>query len=228
MAEKLKNLVILSLNGCNHVGDQSIIALSKYCPKIQSLSLFSLNISDEAVKAISSGCKSLISLSISQCVNVTDEGAVTISQLPLLQSLYLNNAKITDKSILVIAQHCRFLRALSLNDCRQLTDNAIVTLSQNCTQLQSLSMNGCGITAVAVKAVLERCADLRELSIKECAQCILSGPGAQVPVCGNGGMENLTAIGEQVLQRMLKRRIALMLQCRFILVFSSLSALHKK
>ena len=210
MAEKLKNLVILSLNGCVNVGDDSVVALSENCPHLQSLSLFSLTITDRAVKSVSKGCKNLVSLSISGCKLVTDEGAITIAALERLQSLYLNAASITDKSVINIATKCRLIRALSLNDCVDITDRSIIVLSKYCNQVQSLSMNGCSVTAVAVKSLVDRCLDLRELSIKECNQCVLDGPQASVTVLGNGGMRNLSAVGEQVLHKLMKRKVALM------------------
>lgn len=209
MAPQLKKLSILSLNGCSNVADSSIRAISEHCTSLQSLSLFSLKITDEAVQCVAERCKDLVSLSISGCVKVTDKGAVKIMHLLKLQSLYLNGAKITDRSILLIALNCSSIRALSLNDCEMLTDKAIVGLSRFCTQIQSLSMNNCGVTAVGVKSLIDRLPDLRELSIKQCHLCILDGPGSDVECKATGGI-NATAIGSSVLEQINRRRIALM------------------
>ena len=210
MAERLRNLVILSLNGCVEVKDASVVALSRQCRQLQSLSLFSLGITDRAVQSVSQNCPNLISLSISGCTLVTDAGAKTIASLRKLQSLYLNGSAITDDSIVQIAQVCRLIRALSLNDCRRLSDRAAVALASHCTSIQSLSMNSCGVSSVGVKCLADRCADLRELSIKDCPNCILDGPAAKKMVCGNGGMNQLTAIGEETLMKLKRRRVALM------------------
>jgi outer membrane lipoprotein SlyB len=210
MAERLKNLAILSLNGCANVGDESMAALAKNCPKLQSLSLFSLRITDISVDQITQGCRYLVSLSISGCSQVTDVGASTISRLIYLQSLYLNSAAITDYTIIKIAEKCHLIRALSLNECRNLTDASIVFLSKQCKQIQSLSMNECSVTAVGVKALVDRCLDLRELSIKSCSKCFLTGSESKHPVSGNGGLSSLHAVGEEVLAKINRRKIALM------------------
>jgi hypothetical protein len=209
MAEKLQKLAILSLNGCIEVKDDSIIALSRFCRNLHSLSLFSLAITDMSVQNVAENCPGLISLSISGCTQVTDTGARTISRLRKLQSLYLNGANISDVAIVDIAQNCPLIRALSLNDCRKMTDRSAVALSLSCPGLQSLSMNACNVTAVGVKSLADRCADLRELSIKDCTNCVLEGPAAKKMVCGNGGMTNITAIGEDTLIKLKRRRITL-------------------
>lgn len=210
MAEKLSKLVILSLNGCVEVRDDSIISLAQHCPNLQSLSLFSLAITDNAVAKVSEGCKNLTSLSISGCRLVTDEGATKIAQLVKLQSLYLNGAVITDQSILKIAANCSQIRALSLNECKKLTDKAVVALSRSCSNIQSLSMNCCGVSIVGVKSLVDRCVDLRELSVKDCQNCVFDGPGSDEIVYGNGGMDHLSATASQVANKIRRRRIALM------------------
>ncbi|KAI3655112.1 hypothetical protein MP228_000492 [Amoeboaphelidium protococcarum] len=209
MAVNMKHLQILSLNGCARVGDASITAIVENCNQLQCLSLFQLPISDVAVEAVANNCPDLVSLSISGCVLVTDNGAIHIQKLRKLQSLYLNGAKITDISLVMIASQCRQIRALSLNDCQQLTDKTFVCLSKYCPSLQSLSMNKTMITVVGIKALVDRCIDLKELSVKECQQCTLIGPDSQKLIAGNGGMHSLCAVGDNVLSKIRKRRIAL-------------------
>lgn len=211
MAQKLRNLVILSLNGCTGIRDPSVIALAKNCPKLQNLSLFSLEITDASVKEIANNCTDLISLSVSGCQNITDNGAVHLTKLVNLSSLYLNQAKITDKSILYITSKCTRLRALSLNECSLLTDKAAVAIATWTHCLQSLSMNKCGITVVGIKAIVERCFDLRELSVKDCEKAVFRGPKARESVKGSGDMSIYSAVGYQVLQLVCQRRIALLI-----------------
>jgi F-box/leucine-rich repeat protein 2/20 len=210
MAQRLKHLAILSLNGCNNVGDESIIALAEHCPRIQSLSLFSLRITDTVLTRVTSKCPNLIALSVSGCVGITDAGATTIGGCRSLQSLYLNAAKITDETLVQIALKCTRLRALSVNDCFELSDRGVMALADHCRSLQSLSMNGCQVSVVGLKALLDRCNDLRELSIKECVKCVLDGPQAHLVVYGTGGMHALTASGDEVLQRLGKKKLALL------------------
>ena len=209
-ASQLANLTILSLNGCTHVADSSVIALANHCKKLTSLSLFSLNITDESVKAITTNCTELTSLSISGCTLVTDVGGVTIAQLKSLVSLYLNAATITDVTPIAVSHACRKLRALSLNKCVELTDRSIMSLALFCSHIQSLSMNECGITTVSVKTLYEHCIDLRELSVKGCPHVVFDGPLGNVDIPGNGGMQHHHAVGLTVLQDLMKRRIALL------------------
>jgi F-box and leucine-rich repeat protein GRR1 len=184
-------------------------ALVENCPRLVSLSLFSLDITDDALLHITEKCKALVSLSVSGCTQVTDQGAATISRLPNLQSLYLNGATITDKSLVSIASQCRLLRALSLNDCVDLTDRTAICLATWCPNLQSLSLNRCNVTPVGVKALISRCADLRELSVKDCAHFTFLCPGVTEPVRGTGGYDGLAVTAEMVLQLSQQRRLAL-------------------
>jgi Ni,Fe-hydrogenase III small subunit len=82
----------------------------------------------------------------------------------------------------------------------------MVAISKNCVQIQSLSINSCNVTVVGVKALLDRCYDMRELSIKNCVECRFDATVSQ----GNGGMQALAAVGEEVLARLQKRRVALL------------------
>eukprot|EP00158_Paraphelidium_tribonemae_P005335 Partr_v1_DN27286_c0_g1_i2_m38760 putative F-box and leucine-rich repeat protein 7 len=211
MAERLQNLRILSLNGCSNIRDASIVALARNCPQLQSLSLFTLDITDQSVIAIAHFCPNLSALSISGCRLVTDVGASHISKLPLITSLYLNGAKITDKTIISIAHSCRKIRALSLNECTALTDQSAAALATFSMNLQSLSMNYCGISNCGVRAVVERCQDLREISVRDCPWVDLVGAKSTINVTGNGGMNNMNAVGALVYQYIESRRIGLLM-----------------
>ena len=208
-AQQLKNLRMLSLNGCGNIRDPSIVAIAKNCPELESISMFSLDITDASVVSIAQYCPKLKSLSISGCSKVTDEGASKISKLNLLTSLYLNGASITDQSIMHITRRCHNIRALSLNECTQLTDQTAYLLAKYCRGVQSLSLNRCAVTTVGVKIIADYCRDLREVSLKECELVELEGPKAMTAVTGNSSaVAGISAVGAQVHRDLVARRVA--------------------
>jgi len=171
MAPALRNLNILSLNGCAEVSDNSIVAIVNACTRLESLSLFSINISDLSMTAITSRCTALQSFSISGCERVTDAGASLIQNLRSLTSLYLNTRSISDASIVAISQGCRSIRALSLNDCVHVTTEGILAIAEANEDLISLSIDKTQITIEGMSQLTQK-ERLREISAKECERLI--------------------------------------------------------
>ena len=117
--QKLERLKIL---GCRKLSDTDFQYLSN-SPLQQSLTALELNsfskLTDRGVGAICQALgPTLLHLDLSHCVNVTDYGAMIISNL------------------------CKPLRSLDLTHCGTITDEAVHSLARGCFYLTSLKLDG--------------------------------------------------------------------------------------
>ncbi|CAG7875793.1 hypothetical protein BRARA_E01875 [Brassica rapa] len=76
------------------------------------------------------------------------------------------SVSINDEALAMISLRCRNLKRLKLRACRELTYKGMATFAENCKGLNILSCGSCDFGAEGVKAVLDHCSSLEELSIK--------------------------------------------------------------
>ncbi|CAB4375259.1 unnamed protein product [Rhizophagus irregularis] len=127
----------INLNGCKHLSDSSLEAISK---NSCSSSLLSINLSgcrkitDIGLKHLTKSCHHLTSLNVADC------------------------GKISDKGVIYIAKGCPGLRQIRLSDCPRVTDQSIEILVQNCTKLCWLDIARIGrITDSSVRIIANSC-----------------------------------------------------------------------
>ncbi|CAN8302778.1 unnamed protein product [Cochlearia groenlandica] len=76
------------------------------------------------------------------------------------------SVSISDEALVAISLRCRNLRRLKLRGCRELTDAGMFSFAVNCSDLKIFSCGSCDFGAKGVKAVLDHCSSLEELTIK--------------------------------------------------------------
>lgn len=76
------------------------------------------------------------------------------------------SVSIGDEALVKISLRCRNLKRLKLRACRELTDVGMAAFAENCKDLKIFSCGSCDFGAKGVKAVLDHCSNLEELSIK--------------------------------------------------------------
>ncbi|KFK44642.1 hypothetical protein AALP_AA1G285200 [Arabis alpina] len=76
------------------------------------------------------------------------------------------SVSIGDEALIQISLRCRNLKRLKLRACRELTDAGMVSFAENCKDLKIFSCGSCDFGAKGVKAVLDHCSRLEELSVK--------------------------------------------------------------
>uniref|UniRef100_A0A1J3HP58 F-box protein n=1 Tax=Noccaea caerulescens TaxID=107243 RepID=A0A1J3HP58_NOCCA len=76
------------------------------------------------------------------------------------------SVSIGDEALVKISLRCRNLKRLKLRACRELTDAGMAAFAENCKDLKILSCGSCDFGAKGVKAVLDHCSSLEELSVK--------------------------------------------------------------
>ncbi|CAH2035815.1 unnamed protein product [Thlaspi arvense] len=76
------------------------------------------------------------------------------------------SVSIGDEALVKISLRCRNLIRLKLIACHKLTDTGMSAFAENCKDLKILSCGSCDFGAKGLKAVLDHCASLEELSLK--------------------------------------------------------------
>lgn len=145
IAKNYQGLLLLNITRCTKLTDGGLRTILLNCSSLQSLNLYALssftdvayqkisllihlqfldlcgaqNLSDEGLSCIAN-CKSLISLNLTWCVHITDQGVISI------------------------AQGCTFLEFLSLFGIVGVTDKSLEALSRCCANtITTLDVNGC-------------------------------------------------------------------------------------
>ena len=131
-------------NLSDHLTDNGLIGLSKYCSNLRSLD-------------------------ISLCENITDIAMIeVIKNCNLLQSLNISCCKrISGNSIVEISNHCSNLKALDISGCIKIKKNSgIKELTENCN-IESLNFSGCW--EFSDTAVIGRnCSNIKSLNLSGC------------------------------------------------------------
>lgn len=136
----------IKVQSCSILTDNSVIAISKYCPKL--------------ARADFSGC-----------CQITDEGVKALAQgCPFLEEAhFLGLRQITDESIKEIANNCHAMKVLNLTRCLQLSDESIILLAKQCPHLREIYLCGCQLlTDVSVTHIAHGCPSLTYLDISGC------------------------------------------------------------
>lgn len=186
------NLQSLDLERCGELTDDSITFLSQNCTMLQDLTLNSnRQYSDKSMQELSQGkfCNTLLSLAISGCHNITDEGIIFLSLgCKKLQYLMLQECnKISDVSLEYLSSShvhggCPDLQHLSLRqgfgssrDMRyyespaNITDAGIHHLSNGCSTLQTLDLGRCTlVTDQGLHSLSRGCQLLQHLDLEHC------------------------------------------------------------
>ncbi|KAJ0092895.1 hypothetical protein Patl1_25504 [Pistacia atlantica] len=197
----LKSLVLEAVGklvkmGCS-VGDYAIAALGKCCKQLEDLTLCSCKeLTDEGLADLTLGCgKSLKSLSVALCVNITDlsleavgshcksletlsldsdsihdKGVLAVARgCPLLKVLKLQCVNVTDEALIAVGTHCLSLELLELNTFRRFTDKSLCAIGNGCKRLKNLSLSDCPfLTDLGLEAIAAGCKELTNLEIYCC------------------------------------------------------------
>ncbi|CAN7113369.1 unnamed protein product [Brassica rapa subsp. narinosa] len=162
-------LVSLKMESCSLVSRDAFWLIGHKCRLLEELDFTDNEIDDEGLKSISS-CRSLSSLKLGICLNITDRGLSYIGMgCSNLRELDLyRSVGITDVGISSIAQGCCHLETINISYCKDITDKSLVSLSK-CSMLQTFESRGCPhITCQGLAAIAVRCKRLSKLDLKKC------------------------------------------------------------
>ena len=155
---------------CSNVSDSGLETLFKKMAGIYRLELSGCN---ELTETGLWSCLNpkIVSLSVSDCINVADDTVGAVSQLlPSLYEFNLQAYHVTDAALAFFsAKQSYTLCVLRLQSCWEITNHGIVNIVHSLPNLTILSLSGCSkITDDGVELIAENLRKLRVLDLSWC------------------------------------------------------------
>ncbi|KAM1353337.1 hypothetical protein FF1_033036 [Malus domestica] len=190
--KSLKKLEISSCQNISHVGLSALASCSEGCleqlvlsygspvtlaladsleklPTLQSIKLDGCLVTCAGLKSIGNWCVSLRELSLSKCVEVTDEGLSSILKKHKdLRKLDITCCrKITYASIAQISESCTALTSLKMESCTLVPREAFVLIGQRCQTLEEIDITDNEVDDEGLNSI-SRCSELSSLKLGIC------------------------------------------------------------
>ena len=185
-----KNLRSISIR-CSNVTDIGIETFFKKMPCIHRVEISGCNEITETGLWSSLNPK-IVSLSISDCINVADDTIGAIAQLlPSLYELNLQAYHVTDAALAFFsAKQSYTLSILRLHSCWEITNHGIVNIVHSLPNLTVLSLSGCSkVTDDGVELIAENLRKLRVLDLAWCPR--ITDASLEYIACDLGQLEEL-------------------------------------
>ncbi|KAF6216231.1 hypothetical protein GE061_000571 [Apolygus lucorum] len=179
LIDHLQALYELELAGCNEITEAGL--WSCLTPRIVSLTLSDcINVADEAIGAVAQLLPSLYEFSL-QAYHVTDAalGFFSPKQSSSLNVLRLHSCwEITNHGIVNIVHSLPNLTVLSLSGCSKVTDEGVELIAENLQKLRCLDLSWCSrITDAALEYIACDLNTLEELTLDRCVHITDIGIG---------------------------------------------------
>ncbi|GAB2272116.1 hypothetical protein Dimus_006935 [Dionaea muscipula] len=168
---KLQHLEELILEGCFGIDDDSLAVLKQESKSLKTLDMSSCqNVSHVGLSSLTSGTGCLQQLILAYGSPVTHALANSLQGLSKLQSIKLDGCLVTCDGLKAIGNWCESLRELSLSKCSGVTDEGLSCLVMKHKELQKLDITCCRkITDVAVAHITASCTSLISLRMESCS-----------------------------------------------------------
>ncbi len=178
-----QDLTSIGLSGCTNMTAMGLIELTKKCPKLQSLHIKILDITDDVLKAIGQNCPDLKSIKLFASQKVSDAGIAHLANCTKLSELILMNLNnISDKSISTIAQNCEHLTTVNLLGCRVITGLCAEELFKR--NILKLDLSFTGVNDTFLENVETTCPTLEMLSTRR-TECGFNAASRISKLCPN-------------------------------------------
>lgn len=166
---KLQHLEDLVLEGCYGV-DDDIIGTSHVCKSLKSLDMSSCqNLSHGGLSSLISGLEGLQRLTLAHGLPVTAALSDGLRKLPELQSIKLDGCFVTSDGLKTIGDRCISLKELSLSKCSGVTDEGLSSVVIKRRDLRKLDITCCRkITDVSIAHIANSCNSLTSLRMESC------------------------------------------------------------
>ncbi|KAL9270915.1 F-box/LRR-repeat protein 3-like protein [Drosera capensis] len=167
---KLQHLEYLVLEGCFAIDDDSLAVLKHGSKSLKTLDMSSCqNVSHVGLSSITTGAGCLQQLVLSYGSPVTHALANSLQGLSKLQAVKLDGCLVTCDGLKAIGNWCESLRELSLSKCAGVTDEGLSCVVTKHKELQKLDITCCRkITDLAVAHITASCTSLVSLRMESC------------------------------------------------------------
>ncbi len=175
----LRKLVSLNLRSCWQITDTGLSHLSRTDGEERTERLVLENLvlqdcqklSDESLRYISEGFKSLRRINLSFCASITDTGMKFLSKMSSMSELNLRFCdNISDIGVGYLAEGCVGLHSLDVSFCERVTDGSMAHIASGLFSLNSLAMASCRIQDEGIIKISKTLLDLDTLNIGQCAR----------------------------------------------------------
>ncbi|XP_072272209.1 F-box/LRR-repeat protein 17 isoform X2 [Pyxicephalus adspersus] len=121
-------------------------------------------VKDGILEKISSRCRNITEINISDCLNVTDVG---ICKLKVHVG---NQDRLTDEALHQLGSSCKDLRDIHFGQCYKISDEGLVVIAKGCPKLQKIYMQENKlVTNRSVEAFAEYCRELQYVGFMGCS-----------------------------------------------------------
>lgn len=167
---KLKYLEELILEGCFGIEDNCLADLKQGCKSLQTLDLSSCqNVSHVGLSSLTSGTECLRQLIFAYGSPVTIDFVDSLQRLSMLQSIKLDGSLVTSSGLRAIGNWCVSLREISLSKCVGVTDDGLSPLVMKHKDLRRIDITCCRkITDVSISHITTSCIALTSLRMELC------------------------------------------------------------
>lgn len=161
-----KSLIKLELDSCTFEEDTSLIFT---LPKLELLSLQSMENIDDCLINITNESKNLKHLSLINCKNVSVDAFKKLSSLINLEYLNIPNLQCLDDDIISgVANGCKSLQHINISRCQNISEDAIIKLT-NLKSLKYLDIRDIqNVNDNIIINIGNNCKKLTSLYIKSC------------------------------------------------------------
>lgn len=143
---RANRLTHINLEGFANIATTELNALTANLDwEIESISLSSQFIGDEALEAIASRAPGLSGITLSN---------------------YLKD--LTNPGFTAFTSRCRNLKKITLGQCPELNSSSLIAMAQNCPLLETLSIYKLSLSNEFLRVLAENCSTLKELSFQAC------------------------------------------------------------
>ncbi|EPS63568.1 ein3-binding f-box protein 3, partial [Genlisea aurea] len=211
----LQNLKSLSITSCREASDAALQVVAEGCPLMNFFALCDVsNVSDQGLIAFSNSAKSLETLHIGRCDNITQYGVFSVlsncgrrlKALSIENCLGMKDLNFT----LPLTSSCDSLRSLAIVNCPGFGDSGLGMVARICLRLTSLDFSGlpditdAGILPVVqvsgfglVKVNLSGCHNLTDNAVAS----IVELHGENLEVLNLDGCGNITDLSLDAIAR---------------------------
>ncbi|XP_057808232.1 F-box/LRR-repeat protein 3-like [Salvia miltiorrhiza] len=168
---ELQHLEDLVLEGCFGIDDDRLTAPKLGCKSLETLDMSSCqNVSHVGLTSLTSAAGSLRQLILSYGSRVDLALADSLQSLSTLQCIKLDGCQVTCSGLKAVGHWCVSLKELSLSKCVGVTDEGLSSLVTKHKHLQKLNITCCRkITHVSLAHITNSCASLVSLKMESCS-----------------------------------------------------------
>lgn len=101
-------------------------------------------LTDGAIGFVTSACRNLKSVCLTNCLSLTNKAAwIIASNCPALETLVMLQSSISDDGLLKVVKQCRNLKSFHIEGSVSITEASLRALMQDAKRLASLTLGSC-------------------------------------------------------------------------------------